>query len=250
MKNLITRWRSYRARSQENRLDSYENLIRKVNVHKQERRAAIDFFCHHPDTPRALGALLKRFNFSDDNSIVDGKEKEAALKGIISRGEKAIPIIQKHLLKSEHIAWPLKALLALSDEATVVKTLSDGLDYGKVDFEPHKVEKNYDILCHLRDYSAPVDLAKMAHFLSATDERVRYAAVELITEKGSAEFLPQLEPFIYDTADENRRLRSTVVNAYIEHQWKLKDKAQYSQLNLPGYHINSKGAITRKSSAS
>lgn len=250
MKNLFARWlskwRSYQKRKLHDRLTAYEKLIRKINVHKQERRSAIDFFCHYDDdTDRSLKALLKRFDFSDENSIVDGKEKEAALAGIIRRGPAALPIIQEYLQTKEHIAWPLKALLALSDEQTVVRALEDCLDLGPVDFEQNKVEKNYDILCHLMDYDTPCNEEKILHFLQARDERVRFAAAELLARQGSASVLPHFEPFIYDESAENRRIRATVLEAYLKRSWKLTDKQRFSKLDIPGYHINSKGGITR-----
>ena len=246
MGRWLEKWRTYQQKKHQGRLESYEKLIRKVNVHKQERRAAIQFFGNFDDDIEfSLRALLKRFDFSDDNSIIDGKEKEAALRGITSKGEAAIPIIKEYLKTKDHIAWPLKALLKLSDEKTVVQSLEESLDFSQVDFEQHKVEKNYDILCHLMDYDTPCDLEKIAHFLEAKDERVRYAATELLTDRGDEKVLPKLEPFVYDESAENRRLRTTILDAYVDRSWRLKDKLQFSKLELDGFHINSKGGVSR-----
>ncbi|MCY4443682.1 MAG: hypothetical protein OXC44_02645 [Proteobacteria bacterium] len=243
----LERWRRHREKGYEKRVNAYAKVIRKDNVHKQERKAAIDFFCMLEDSSIAVLHLLKRFDFSDENSIVDSKEKEAALAGIISHGQDAIPIIKDYLHKTERIAWPLKALLKLAGEEEVVSALDACLDLGKVDFDQSKVEKNFDVLCHFLDYEHIPNLANIAHFIDDRDERIRYAAVEIVTEKGGKEYLSKLEPYIFDELAENTRIRNVVLEAYVRHKWLIKDLDRISSLKIPGYSLSSKGLVTKVS---
>lgn len=256
---LKQRYAQYRRQRLEARIAANAALIRKLNVHKMERAAAIDFFCHlagHPED--CVTHLLKRFSFADDNSIVDTKEKEQALAGIIAQGEAAIPILRNYLTTADRIGWPLKALLATTNEQEVAQLLLELLDLSEQDFDLNTVEKNYDLLCHLTDYTfsgTAEDVAKIGKLIHAKDERVRLAATELMTERvipssasstdtTKSPYLKYIEPLVYDETPENSRLRITVVHAYTEHGWALKDKDRYSRYRIDGYRIHKDGTIT------
>ena len=260
LKKLLQKYQAYVKSRRESRIESYSQLIRKLNVHKIERKGSLEFFCQLTEEPEiATRNLLKRFDFSDDNSIVDTKEKELALAGIIGFGEVVVPVLCEYLREGQRIAWPLKALRSLTDSSRVSQELFATLDSEEMAFDIHKVEKSYDILCHLADYEfagEDKEVQKVAHFLRAKDERVRLAAAELFTlqlikndcveMKGSKKvprYLGYIEPFVYDESAENTRIRSTVLEAYVHNQWLLRDKDRYNRLSLSGYQIGEEGRI-------
>ncbi|MCY4380326.1 MAG: hypothetical protein OXC40_01990 [Proteobacteria bacterium] len=260
-KKLKEKYLSFRRKQEEKRINSYASLIRKLNVHKLERKAAIDFFCslnHYPEI--GVKNLLKRFDFSDDNSIVDSKEKEQALEGIIGYGEPAISLLCGYLKEGERIGWAIKALLVLTSDQRVSQELFTSLNLNEIDFDQGQVEKNYDILSHLCDfefYGRDEDAKKVAHFLKTKDERVRLVATELMTERiipsqqgdqpVAPKFLGYVEPFVYDESPENTRVRMTVIEAYVKHGWALKDKDRFSRFRIPGFTIHSQGLISQDS---
>lgn len=244
VKQLLARWKRWREQSNQNRLTSYENLIRRELVNKQERKSAIHFFCDHEDVEVSVKALLKRFTFSDDNSIVDTTEKEKALDGIISKKDAAIPWIIAHLYESHYIAWPLKALHALTDENTVVQTLEKCLDLEDTTFSQSKIEKNYDVLCHLLDYSHLPDVKSVTHFVSSHDERLRFTAVELLAKFPNPP-LSALEQFLYDESPDNTRVRALTFELYSAHGWKIKDIDRCKNIEMSDYHVTSQGTITQ-----
>lgn len=258
-RKLKQRYAQYHRQRLAARITANAALIRKLNVHKIERAAAIDFFCNLPDHPEdCVTHLLKRFSFADDNSIVDTKEKEQALAGIIERGEAAVPILRHYLTTADRIGWPLKALLATTNEPAVAQLLLELLDLSEHDFDLTTVEKNYDLLCHLTDYTfsgTAEDVAKISRLIHAKDERVRLAATELMTERvipsstsdaspTTSPYLKYIEPLVYDETPENSRLRTTVIHAYTEHGWALKDKDRYARYRINGYRIHKDGTIT------
>ena len=262
---LKQKYSAYHSNRLKGRIAANAALIRKLNVHKIERKAAIDFFCNLTDHSQdCVTHLLKRFDFADDNSIVDTKEKEQALAGIIAQGDAAIPILRDYLKHTERIGWPLKALLALTHEQEVSGCLLKLLDLSDIDFDHTKVEKNYDLLCHLTDYKfygTADDVAKVAQLIQAKDERVRLAAVELMTERimpsstqpdqpTKSPYLKYIEPLVYDETPENTRLRITVLEAYHQHGWTLKDKDRFMRYRIDGYHIHKDGTLTANNSAS
>lgn len=257
---LKQKYLNYQRRRLEGRIESYGTLIRKLNVHKVERKAAIDFFCTLTDHPvSSVTNLLKRFDFSDDNSIIDTKEKEQALSGIISLGDAAVPYLMDYLKDATRIGWPLKALTALTSKQQVSQILFDLLDISDIHFDHTKVEKNYDLLSHLGDYEFygdTEDINKVVQLIRAKDERVRLAALEFMTEKiipsdhhspnhNTEIYLKHIEPFIYDESAESTRLRLTALEAYAQHGWRLKDKDRFSRYQINGYHIHKNGSISK-----
>ncbi|MEZ4743616.1 MAG: HEAT repeat domain-containing protein [Bdellovibrionota bacterium] len=137
-----------------------------------------------------------------------------------------VPMIQEHLISTSRIAWPIKALNRLASEEMLVEVLKSCLDFGEVAFDQAKIDKNYDILCYLLDYSLPGYARELAHFLSYHDERVRFAAVEVLVEQeGDGEVADILEPYLTDVSSENTRIHQAAVEAFVKHKWPIKDKS-------------------------
>lgn len=215
---------------------------------QEDRDAAIDFLCDLDDDKVAVESLLQRFEYSLEHGIKDSKEKERVLKGITKRGESVVPIIRDHLKSTSRIAWPIKALrgAAGDDEAIVIDTLKDCLDFGEVSFDQSKVDKNFDILCYLRDYKLPGYADKIAHFLKDPDERVRFAALEVLIEQDEDNVPEHIEKFLSDNSSENTRLRQATIEAFLDHQWKLKNPQVFESGSIiPGIRINKAGQLSK-----
>lgn len=242
---IFDKWKDYKETRRVKRIESNKNLIRRDKVAKEERAAAIEFFCDLSDSTIAVPALLKRFDFSADNGIVDTREKERALDGITSRGSEAVPLIIDHLKNSTRIAWPVKALSKLVEEKEVAETLHSCLDYGDVSFDQAKVDKNYDLLCYLADYKLHGLSEKLSHFLNVHDERVRYAAAELLVLQDDKEVPTLLEKFTYDESEENRRLKKTVFEAFSEKGWKLSNPEKGAETSPAGFRVSKEGLVSK-----
>ena len=242
---LMEKWNQFKENRRQKRITSNKNLIRRDKVNKDERLAAISFFCELDDLSLSVPILLSRFEFSADNGIVDTREKEKALEGITEKGEASITHIKDHLRRSTRIAWPLKALSNLVSEEEVIQTLKDCLDFNDVKFDQAKVDKNYDLLCYLADYRLENYAGHLAHFLDQHDERIRFAAAELLVAQNDGEVPHLLERFIYDISDENRRLRKTIFLAFSEKGWKLSDPKKNIEQPPRGFTISSNGIIAK-----
>ncbi|MDD9950866.1 MAG: HEAT repeat domain-containing protein [Zetaproteobacteria bacterium] len=109
------------------------------------------------------------------------------------------------------------------EENELVICLESILDYGDIYLDQSKVDKNYDILCYLRDYKlAPEVGHKLGHFLQVKDERVRFAAAEALTEQQDATYIDLLQPFVFDESSDNIRIRKMVIQTMIGQKWQLK----------------------------
>lgn len=216
-----------RKQRDEKRIAKATATIKNSKAIKEDRQAAIDYFRELGDAQAAVPALLQRFEYSLEHGINDTREKESCLEGIIAYGEEALAPVREHLLVTHRIAWPIKVLKAFGEDSKVIEILQQALDFGDVAFDQAKVDKNYDILCYLIDYKLPGFAEKLAHFLSDPDERVRFAATEVLIEQEDPNVPGYLERFIADDGPENTRIRRAVIEAFLKKGWHLKDAARF-----------------------
>lgn len=199
-------------------------LLKNPKAIRDDRLAAIEFLAEGVKDPaKSVPALLMRFEYSLEHGINDSREKDICMEGITRHGDAALPFVMEHLKNTTRIAWPIKLLKALggSDE-NVVECLTSVLNYNEVSFDQAQTDKNYDILCHLADYKKSGLAAKIVHFLKDPDERVRYAAAEVLMEQDFAESQEFIEPLLSDTNPDNSRIRQTVIRKYLEQGWQLR----------------------------
>ena len=241
---LLDKWRQFKENRRVKRIESNAKLVQKPKAMKEDRIAALEFFSEIEDPAVAVPALLKRFEYSLEHGINDTREKDRAMKGIVRHGDKCVPFIQTHMGTTTKIAWPIKILNAVADESTTVEILKSCLDFGDIAFDQAKVDKNYDVLCYLADYKVPGLAKQLKAFLDNHDERVRYAAIEVLKEQEDSEVPELLEPFLLDSTPENTRIRKAVIDAFANRGWKVKEKEKLSaDFKVPNAALNSDGTI-------
>lgn len=218
---LFEKWSEFWAGRKQRRVEKYQRAVRNAKAMKEDRQAAIDFFAEFEDLEVAVKSLLCRFDYSLEHGINDTREKEAAMEGIVNKGKSALPYVLEHLRTTSRIAWPVKIIKELGTEQEVIEALESALNFGEVAFDQAQVEKNYDVLCYLREYPLGERAKKLSHFLKDNDERVRFAAVETLLEQKNESLKPDVEVFLADGSSENTRIRQSVASAYAENGWKL-----------------------------
>lgn len=224
-------------------------LIKNPKAIKEARGAAIDYFVSLKNPDVAIPSLLCRFEYSLEHGINDTREKEACMKGILKHKQAAFPYIKKQLKESTHIAWPIKMLQELADDNVIIDSLLNALNYGDISFDQNAVDKNYDILCYLVDYTPLPEGAasKLMHFLDDPDERVRFACMEVLINLNDEKIKDRLEPFLSDDSAENRRIRAAVLDTFIKNNWRVKDPKKFENgLIVDDYFVTKKGKIERR----
>ena len=226
---LFDKWREMKARQRANRIKKAAKVVLNPKAIKEDRMASIQFLSSldQADAEQAIRALLPRFDYSLEHGIVDTREKEQALEGIVRHGQLGIPVVKEKIKASNRIAWPIKILKKVGSEEEVLAILKDALDFSDVSFNQAIVDKNYDVLCYLRDYKLGEFSEKITHFLADVDERVRFAACEVLLEQKHPGLASHLEPFIGDTSSENNRIRQSVIRAFIANHWPLEHPEKY-----------------------
>jgi len=228
------------------KLEKNSALVKNAKAIREERYAAIEFLCGLDSPEQAIPGLLHRFDFSLEHGINDTKEKEMSMDGILKHGSAALPFVTEHLKKSDRIAWPLKILYKIGTEDQIVATLQNALNFSDVSFDRSAVDKNYDIICYLREHQLGSYIDKLGHFLQDHDERVRFATVEALIEQKDASIPARLEGFLADDSAENRRIRKSVLDAFLTHGWTLKNPQVFPNGQvIDGISINASNKLER-----
>lgn len=226
----------FRSTPSESKLQKLTDTIKNAKAIRDDRLAALDYFARQLDDPsKAIPSLLARFEYSLEHGINDTREKDLAMEGIIRFKEEAISIVLDYLKTTTKIAWPIKIIKSLSpNEDQIIECLLSALNYNEVSFDQAQTDKNYDILCHLIDYKRTGLAQKVSHFSNDPDERVRFAACEVLIEQSFDESSTYLEPLLSDSNPDNSRIKQTVVQKYLEHGWKIKNPAVFPNAQVIG----------------
>lgn len=229
----------------EKRVESALEKIRNPKAIREDRVAAIQFVSTLESWDQAVPVLLQRFEYSLEHGINDTREKELCLKSIVAYGKDCLPSVKKHLMGSLRIAWPIKVIKELGDDAHLADILFDCLDFTDISLDQAKVDKNYDILCYLRESRLELPKIKqLAHFLEALDERVRFAAAEVLIEQESPVVSEYLERFLSDASPDNTRIRQASLQAFINNKWKINDPTRFPNGHVVGsVHVHSDGTL-------
>lgn len=217
------------------KIESALEKIKNPKAIREDRLAALQFVSSLESWEQAVPVLLQRFEYSLEHGINDTREKELCLKSIVAYGKVCLPAVKNHLMQSLRIAWPIKVIKELGDEDSLAEILFDSLDFSDISLDQAKVDKNYDVLCYLRDGKIEDSkVHKLAHFLEAHDERVRFAAAEALIEQGHPVVAEFLERFIGDESPDNTRLRQASVQAFINNRWKVQNRSQFKDGHIGG----------------
>lgn len=242
---LLSKYKEYQAARLTKKVAKASKLVKNPKAIKEDRWGALNFLADSAEgVERVVEALLPRFQYSLEHGILDSREKDLALKGIVRFGAEAIPVIEAWIKETDRIAWPLKALKAVTDQERIAQVLVAALVLEDVRFDQAKVDKNYDILCYLRDFQIAGHEEQIAHFLQDVDERVRFAASEVLMEQESDAGAGFLEPFLSDESTENRRIKESVIKTFIKRKWVVKKAGSFPNgMVSPQVAINGKGVL-------
>ncbi len=242
---LLARISEYLSTRRAKRIERAGKIVKNAKAIRDDRWAALQFLAEDlNDADQAIPQLLPRFEYSLEHGINDTREKELALKGIARFKEASIPYLKNWLQSTSRIAWPIKVLKELGQDEVVIESLKSALNFKEVSFDQGAVDKNYDILCYLREYQLPDYIDQIKHFLNDADERVRFAAAELMIAQKSEAIRESLSPFLADSSSENRRVRQGVIQAFVDRGWKVPNVEDFPGGRVTdGVYVNSQGFI-------
>lgn len=217
--------------SEDKRIANAQRTLTNRDVQAEDRDKAARWLSD-TGSPRALVALLTRFDLSLENSLKDKDEKDVVYDLVVAKGEAALRPLDRHLEKCKHIAVALRMYVELQGEEAAIRKVYVLLEHErkKDDFKP---EKKVDLLVWLADRRHAGAIDAVAPLLEDFDEGVRYAAAEVIIGQQDEAGRPHLEKVLRNKLEESNRLKVRVAEVFAQRRWSIEDAGTVGT-NLPG----------------
>jgi HEAT repeat protein len=184
----------------------------------------------------AAKALLRRFDFSMEPSIVDQDEKEAAVKGITAVGAPAIEPIHAYCARAESLTWPLKVLRQIVPSDEIVGELLTLLDQFDTEYLRNP-EPKIQLIALLGEYRTPEVRGAVEPFLTDVNESVRFHATGTIFSLAGEE---SLEPLVDALGqEESLRVKNRIARGMEQAGWVFSAELgqRVSDALPPGYAV-------------
>jgi HEAT repeat protein len=200
-----------------------------------ERQEAIEILSQMANIHGAA-ALLRRFDFSMEPSIVDQDEKEAAAQGIAAAREAALEPIHAYCARAESLNWPLKVLRQIVPAEQMVTELLTILDQFDTEYMRNP-EPKIQLISLLAEFRTAEVLEAVEPFLTDVNESVRFHAAGTIFSMGNSEAISSLVDAL--AQEESLRVKNRIARGLEQAGWELSaDIAERCEQGLPpGYAV-------------
>jgi hypothetical protein len=219
-------------------------LARVVNnkmSQNYDRQEAIDQLSAMANVEGAR-ALLRRFDFSMDPSIVDQDEKESAARGIAGAGIAALEPLHAYCARAESLTWPLKVLRQIVPADQIVSELLTLLDQFDTEYMRNP-EPKIQLITLLGEYRTEEVREAVEPFLADVNESVRFHASGTVFSIGNPESAAPLIDALAE--EESLRVKNRIARGLEQAGWVLPEElAQRADGVLPpGYGIKDRRVV-------
>jgi HEAT repeat protein len=219
-------------------------LARVVNnkmSQNYDRQEAIDQLSAMANVEGAR-ALLRRFDFSMEPSIVDQDEKESAARGIAGAGIAALEPIHAYCARAESLTWPLKVLRQIVPADQIVAELLTLLDQFDTEYMRNP-EPKIQLITLLGEYRTEEVREAVEPFLGDVNESVRFHASGTVFSIGNPESAAPLIDALVE--EESLRVKNRIARGLEQAGWVLPEElAQRAGALLPpGYGIKDQRVV-------
>lgn len=185
-----------------------------------DRQEAIDALAKM-GTRASAAALLKRFDWLMDPTILDSEEKEAALAGVVRAGEEAIEPIRAYCRKSESLLWALKALAKIVPPERLAEELLALLDQFDTEYIRNP-EPKIQLITELSHYPSEDVRIAVEPFLNDASEPVRFAAATALFELSLSESVQSLIAAL--ETEESLRIKNRIAQGLLDRKWPVPEE--------------------------
>jgi len=217
--------------SEDKRIAKQQRAVTNRDAQPEDRENAARWLADN-GSPKAIVALLTRFDMKLENQLKDQSERDFAYSLLVSLGDPVVRPLKRHLRKCKTIAMPIRLLEELTGEEQTIQTVFELLqrEYEKDDFKPRR---KTDLLVWLAQRSHEGATASAAPFLEDFDENVRYAAIEVIAAQNATEASRLLEPVLANPDEEANRVKVRISELFQQRGWTVGDREAMTG-RLPG----------------
>jgi HEAT repeat protein len=198
----------------------FERIVGNKLSQNIDRQEAIDALSKM-GTAASAAALLKRFDWLMDPTILDSEEKEAALAGIVRSGEEAIEPIRIYCRKSESLLWALKALAKIVPPDRLADELLALLDQFDTEYIRNP-EPKIQLITELSHQASEEVRIAIEPFLNDASEPVRFAAATALLELNLPESVTSLVAAL--ETEEALRIKNRIAQGLLDRKWPVPEE--------------------------
>lgn len=173
------------------------------------------------NSPEAVRALLRRFDFTMEPSITDHEEKQAAADGVTAAGEKALQPLRDYCARAESITWPIKILRQIVGEEQLVDELLELLEQFDTEYVRNP-EPKIQLITALEQYPSDDVRVAVEPFLTDVNENVRFHAVGTVFAMQDEQSSPALLDALAE--EESLRVKNRIAGGIEQRRWQLPEE--------------------------
>jgi hypothetical protein len=227
------------------RLDKHVKTITNPYTQSADRYHAMEQLLAD-GSEAALVGLMRRFTVVSTKSIEDEEEKGWAYRQLSGLGEKVLPAARAFCLEHDNVAWVLRIIEDVADEAQEWELLDALLERHPPGYE-RDPKKKLQVLTHLADIDDPRVAQALTGYLDDADEGVRYFAAEQVLDiADEAASKAKLVDRLCNPEEDSVRLRTKILDGLAELQWDVGADAERLRPRLGNEHDLRGGKITKR----
>jgi len=187
-----------------------------------EEREAVAFWFSDKGSPKALMALLSRFDMNLTHQLHDRQEKEKVYSLLASHGDVVERPLRAWLKQCKQFALPLRLFEDMfgKEEAIEIAFELLRIEHARDDFKP---KKKHELLVWLAGVRHAGCVECAALFLTDFDEGVRLSATEVILAQQDDSGREPLLRVLKNPDEESNRLRIKVTQTFVSRGWQVDD---------------------------
>jgi len=227
------------------RLDKLVKTVTNPYTQSADRYHAMEQLLADGSEPALIG-IFKRFTIVSAKSIEDEEEKGWAYRSLSGLGTKVLPAARAFCLEHDNVAWALRIIEDVADEAQEWEILDALLERHPPGYE-RDPKKKLQILTHLADIDDPKVAQALAGYLEDSDEGVRYFAVEQLLDIGDEASSKQaLVDRLCNDQEDSVRLRTKLLDGLAELGWDVSADAERLRPRLGNEHDLRNGKVVKR----
>jgi len=208
------------AASSDREVLRFERIVGSKLSQNIDRQEAIEALAKM-GTRASAAALLKRFDWLMDPSILDHEEKDAALAGIVQAGDAAIEPIRSYCGKANSLTWALKALAKIVPPERLSDELLALLDQFDTEYVRNPEPKS-QLITELAHHPTEDVRVAVEPFLNDASEPVRFSAATALFSLDMPESVASLVAAI--ETEESLRIKNRIAQGLAERKWEIPEE--------------------------
>jgi hypothetical protein len=227
-------------------IDKWSKKLMSMYQQTAERKRAIESLTRI-GSPEAIVALLRRYQYRTESTIVDEEEKEIVFNSCVALGADAIPGLVQYINTETSVYWPFKALRKIVGDKGAGRLLMEAIDGIEDVFGANRTRLEA-LVENMRELADDDRIhVRLLDLIRHEDEEIVIRAVDALSvRKDDPSVSEAVVPLLLDPEQSNR-VRTLIMELMLEQGWNVKrHKKQLVGVIPEIYWIDDTGVVRRK----